>query len=100
MHLGEPFRASYAPPTAVPLRPVIFRAASLTKSGLHCRDLDEVAAGVVEDGRGHGTHVGGSLRERHAECAEPIELGLDIVDGKGRGPIGRPREGFSGAALP
>ena len=45
-------------------------------------DLDEVAAGVVEHGRGHRTHRDRLLRKSHAECPQPVELGGDVGDGK------------------
>ena len=47
-------------------------------------DLDEVAAGVVEDGGRHRTHRRRRLRELDAEGAEPLELGLDVVHGERR----------------
>ena len=43
-------------------------------------DLDEVAAGVVEDGRGDSAHLGGLLGESHAIRSESIELRLNVVD--------------------
>jgi hypothetical protein len=45
-------------------------------------DLDQVAAGVVEHGRGHRAHVDGFLGEAHAEAAQSLVLGLDVVDGE------------------
>src|SRR3954451_879408 len=45
-------------------------------------DLDEVAAGVVEHGRGHRAHVEGLLGEAYAEAAHSFVLGLDVVDGE------------------
>ena len=52
-------------------------------------DLDEVAAGVVEDRRGDAAHLGRLLGESHALRPEPIELLLDVVDGEGgrRDPV-------------
>ena len=50
----------------------------------HGGDLDEVAAGVVEDGRRHRAHRGRRLRERHAQAAQPLVLGVDVVDGEAR----------------
>ena len=47
-------------------------------------DLDEVAAGVVEDGCGDRAHVGWRLCEAHTASDEPLELGRDVVDGEGR----------------
>src|SRR5690606_37832711 len=39
-----------------------------------------VATGVVEDGSGYRSHVGGWLREPHAPGNEPLMLGDDVVD--------------------
>jgi hypothetical protein len=47
-------------------------------------DLNQVAAGVVEDRRGHGPHLRRLLREPNTERREPLELLADIVDGKRR----------------
>jgi hypothetical protein len=47
------------------------------------RDLNQVAAGVVEDGRRHLTHLRRLLRELNTERREARELLLDVVDGKG-----------------
>ena len=43
-------------------------------------DLDEVAAGVVEDGRGDVAHLGRLLGKCHALRSEPIEFRLNVVD--------------------
>jgi hypothetical protein len=43
-------------------------------------DLDEVAAGVVEDRRGDVPHLGRLRGESHALRSEPIELRLNVVD--------------------
>lgn len=39
-----------------------------------CRDLEQVAAGVVKDGGGDGTHVQGLLGEADAEVAQAIRV--------------------------
>jgi hypothetical protein len=49
------------------------------RSVLLC-DLDEIAAGVVENGRGHRPHRYGRLREMHAQGGEAVEFGLRVVD--------------------
>ena len=46
-------------------------------------DLDEVAAGVVEDRGDDGAEVGWGLDEVHAFCLETLVFGLDVVDGEG-----------------
>ncbi|MDE0100984.1 MAG: hypothetical protein OXN89_01260, partial [Bryobacterales bacterium] len=46
-------------------------------------DLDEVAAGVVEDGGDDGPEVGWGLEEFHTCCHETVVFGLDVVDGEG-----------------
>ncbi len=51
-------------------------------------DLDEVAAGVVEDGHRHVAGLEGRLREPDAQGAEALELGVYVGDGKrGEGGI-------------
>ena len=45
-------------------------------------DLDQVAAGVVENRRGHRPHLQRLLGEAHTEPAQPLELGPDVVDGE------------------
>jgi hypothetical protein len=47
------------------------------------RDLDKVAAGVVEDGCGNRAHGDGRSRELDAGRLQPPVLGMDIVDGEG-----------------
>jgi len=46
-------------------------------------DLDEIAASVVEHGRGHLPHRDWRLREAHTEAREPPMLRRDIVDREG-----------------
>src|SRR5919204_4583737 len=48
------------------------------------RDLDEVAARVVEDSRRHGLHLHGLLGEANAELAESLVLGVDVFDSERR----------------
>src|SRR4051812_42174936 len=48
------------------------------------RDLDQVAARVVEDGRRHRAHLEGFLGERDAHRPEPVELRPDVFDGERR----------------
>src|SRR5687767_9308717 len=43
--------------------------------GDHLRDLDEIAARVVEYRGRHVSHVGGLLGESHPEPAQPFALG-------------------------
>src|SRR5205085_11824 len=50
---------------------------------LQLRDLDQVAAGVVEHGGDHRAHVGWFLREQHTKLPQPAVLGGDVVHGKG-----------------
>src|SRR5918994_5907901 len=50
--------------------------------GLAC-DLDEVAAGVVEDGGRDALQLERLLREADAETAKSLGLGMDVVDGEG-----------------
>ena len=45
-------------------------------------DLDQIAAGVVEHGRGHRPHIRGFLGEAHSQPAQSLELRLDVVDGE------------------
>src|SRR5215212_7442499 len=45
---------------------------------LRLGDLDQVAAGVVEHRRRHGSHLDRFLRELDAEAAEPLELGMHV----------------------
>lgn len=45
------------------------------------RDLDEVAAGVVEHRRRDRAHVGRGLREPHPTLDQTLVLGRDVVDG-------------------
>src|SRR5690606_10821596 len=52
------------------------------RSGVLLRDLDQIAAGVVEHGAGHRAHVHRLLGEVHAEGAETLVLGLHVVDGE------------------
>lgn len=61
--------------------------------GWHRGDVDEVAAGVVQDGVRERPHLGRRLQECDALRGEPIELGLHIVDGErgGRNAIGDER---------
>ena len=47
-----------------------------------CRDLDQVPAGVIEDGHHDGADVGGRLGELDAGGAQPHVLGVDVVDGE------------------
>ena len=42
-------------------------------------DLNEVAAGVVEDGCGDRAHGGRRLGEAHAEAGEALVLGVDVA---------------------
>jgi hypothetical protein len=55
---------------------------------LHLGDLDQVAAGVIEHRGGHAAHLERLLGEPDAEAAEPLELGVHVVDGErgGRDP--------------
>ena len=46
-------------------------------------DLDEVAAGVVEDRGDDGPEVGWGLDEFHTCCHETLVFGLHVVDGEG-----------------
>src|SRR5690625_2810796 len=43
-------------------------------------DLDEVAARVIQHRRRHVTHGGGRLGELDAQRAQPIKLGLHVID--------------------
>jgi hypothetical protein len=45
--------------------------------------LDEVSAGVVENGRADRTYLGRLLDELDTECAEPLELLVDVLHGEG-----------------
>ena len=45
-------------------------------------DLDQVAAGVVEHGRGDRAHVQRRLGEHHAQLGQTLVLGVHIVDGE------------------
>ena len=45
-------------------------------------DLDQVPAGVIEDGRHNGAEVGGRLGELDAGGEQPLVLGMDVVDGE------------------
>src|SRR5918912_1119527 len=47
-------------------------------------DLNEVAAGVVEDGGGDRTHGGGLLGEADAESAQALELRAHVLYGERR----------------
>jgi hypothetical protein len=49
-------------------------------SSVLLRDLDEFAAGVVEDGGGHRAHGDGSLSEENSRVTQPVILGLNVVD--------------------
>src|SRR5215813_7519559 len=53
-------------------------------------DLDEVAAGVVEDRGRHWSIVDRILRERDPERLQPLGFGLHVVDGelRPRDPVG------------
>ena len=51
--------------------------------GFGLLDLDQVAAGVVEDGGDDGAEVGWGLDEVHAFCHETLVFGLHVVDGEG-----------------
>ena len=44
-------------------------------------DLDQVAAGVVEHRRGHAAQLERLLGEPHAQAAQPLKLGVHVVDG-------------------
>ena len=50
---------------------------------LRLTDLDEVAAGVVEDGDGRGAHWGRFGFEGDAELFQSLELFLGVLHGKG-----------------
>jgi hypothetical protein len=45
-------------------------------------DLDEVPAGVIEHGGRHWSEVGRWLGELDPGGAEPVVLGLDVIDGE------------------
>ena len=59
-------------------------AAPVRRAQSALRDLDEVAAGVVEHGDGDRAHLDGLHREPHAEPPEPRRLGDDVVHGERR----------------
>ena len=46
------------------------------------RDLDQVAAGVVEHGCRDRAHCDGLLGESHSESTKSLELQVDVVDGE------------------
>src|SRR3954466_12382965 len=56
----------------------------------HAGDLDQVAAGVVQDGGGHRSHLRGFLREADAEAAQPFGLRVHVGHREGceRDPVG------------
>jgi hypothetical protein len=56
------------------------RAASDAGSVVLGRDLDEVAARVIEHGGRHWAHVRRKLREPHAPIDEALVLGSDVLD--------------------
>ena len=58
--------------------------------GLLLADLDQVAAGVVEDGHDDRSEIRRRLDEADTGCGEPRVLGLDVLDVKaGEGdPVG------------
>jgi hypothetical protein len=58
-----------------------FRATNSRLPSPRLRDLDQVAAGVVEDSGAHRAHLGRLLRELDAECPQPLELLVQVVDG-------------------
>lgn len=49
-------------------------------AGLLAKKLDEVAAGVVEDGDDGGADISRRLREHHTLADQPEVLGFDVVD--------------------
>src|SRR5258705_10143643 len=49
---------------------------------VHAVDLDQVAAGVVEDRGRDRTHLEGLLREPNPELLETLELRFRILDGE------------------
>jgi hypothetical protein len=56
-------------------------------SGL--RDLDQVSAGVGGHSAAHGADLGRLLGELDAECPQPLELVVQVIDGEGgeRDPV-------------
>ena len=54
----------------------------LTRGDL--KDLDQVPAGVIQDGRGGHPHVGRLHRELHAQVLQAGVLLLDVIDLEGR----------------
>src|SRR5262245_50925946 len=80
-----PGASASAPPGTGPDRKS--RRRKLTAPSYGCRgasglarlgDLDEVAAGVVEHGRGDGPHLQRLLGEAHAETAKSLDLRVDV----------------------
>ena len=53
-------------------------------SGCEVIDLDEIAAGIVENGEGEGAIHGWLGRELDAERCEPLEFRVDVIDGECR----------------
>lgn len=76
--------AGHGAPPFISIGPVPPAAGSVLagedREGLLLVDLDQVAAGVVEDRDLHGAHVRWLLVEPDAEVAQPLELRLDVVD--------------------
>jgi hypothetical protein len=64
---------------AVPVGRDIRRAGHLL---VVARDLDQVAAGVVEHSCRDRAHRDGLLGESHSESAKSLELQVDVVDGE------------------